>query len=101
MESRKTTLEEEYRIQIDEQLSEEMSAVCDPGKGLSAMYAARGMAQGMAQGRVQGEEMLGTLVNKMLSIGRVEDAKRAATDPAYREEQYKVYNIGQESAPQA
>ena len=101
MESRKTTLEEEYRIQIDEQLSEEMSAVCNLAEGIARMNRAQGMAQGMAQGRAQGEEMLGTLVNKMLSIGRVEDAKRAATDPAYREEQYKVYNIGQESASQA
>ena len=91
LESRKTTLEEEYRIQMDEHLTEEMSAVCNLGEGI----AMRSRAQGMTQG----EERLGALIDRMMKAGRISDAQRAATDPVYREEQYKVYNIDQKSVP--
>ena len=47
----------------------------------------------------QGEERLGALIDRMMKAGRISDAQRAATDPVYREEQYKVYNIDQKSVP--
>ena len=82
---------------MDEELSEEMSAVCNLAEGIARKNRAQGMAQGMAQG----EQRLGTLMSRMREAGRIEDAFRAATDPAYREAQYKFYNIGQETAQQA
>ena len=86
-------MKEEYRIQMDEQLTEEMSAMCNLGEGIALRNRELGMAQGMAQG----EERFRALVDSMLKAGRIDDLQRVVSDPVYREEQYKVFNIGQES----
>ncbi|MBR1684421.1 MAG: hypothetical protein IJ708_04740 [Clostridia bacterium] len=93
LESRKKALKEEYRIQMDEQLTEEMSAMCNLGEGIAIRNRELGMAQGMAQG----EERFRALVDSMLKAGRIDDLQRVVSDPVYREEQYKDFNIGQES----
>ncbi|MBQ9306359.1 MAG: hypothetical protein IJ229_00425, partial [Clostridia bacterium] len=97
LESRKTTLKEEYRIQMDEQLTEETSAVCNLGEGIALRNRELGMAQGIEQGIAQGEERFRALVDSMLKAGRIDDLQRVVSDPVYREEQYKDFNIGQES----
>ena len=78
---------------MDEQLTEEMSAMCNLGEGIALRNRELGMAQGMAQG----EERFRALVDSMLKAGRIDDLQRVVSDPVYREEQYKVFNIGQES----
>ena len=86
---------------MDEQLTEEMSAVGEYGKGLSECYKAKGVAQGMEQGfkqgLKQGEERVCILFNRLMEAGRIDDARRVMVDPVYREEQYKAFNIGQGS----
>ena len=78
---------------MDEQLTEEMSAMCNLGEGIAIRNRELGMAQGMAQG----EERFRALVDSMLKAGRTDDLQRVVSDPVYREEQYKVFNIGQGS----
>ena len=41
-----------------------------------------------------GENKLADLFEKLLSAGRVEDAKKASSDPTYRERLYKELGIG-------
>ena len=74
---------------MDEQLTEETSAVCNLGEGIALRNRELGM--------VQGEERFRALVDSMLKAGRIDDLQRVVSDPVYREEQYKDFNIGQES----
>ncbi len=55
---------------------------------------AEGMKQGRAEGMAKGENKLADLFIKLLSAGRVEDAKRASCDPIYRKRLYKELGIG-------
>ena len=90
-------MEKEYRIQMDEQLTEEMDAVGEYGKGLSEYYKAKGYAQGMEQGLEQGlkqgEERIAALLSSLMEAGRIEDVRRVIDDVAYRKELYKAFNI--------
>ena len=54
---------------------------------------AEGMAKGIAKGEVKGEKRLGTLISRLISAGRVNDASRAASDPEYREKLYAEMGI--------
>ena len=47
----------------------------------------------MASARAEGEDKLGQLISKLLSLGRNQDAARAAADPAYREQLYTEFGI--------
>ena len=51
------------------------------------------MASAMAEGEIKGENKLGQLISKLLSLGRNQDAARAAVDPAYREQLYTELGI--------
>ena len=53
-----------------------------------------GLKQGRAEGMAKGENKLADLFKKLLSAGRVEDAKRASCDPIYRKRLYKELGIG-------
>ena len=58
----------------------------------------KGMAEGMAKGRVEGnaegKNQMADLMKRLLDENRIEDAKRAAEDPAYCDELMKQYGIG-------
>ena len=45
------------------------------------------------EGREEGETKLGTLMTKLKELGRVDDAFRAASDPAYREKMYAEFSM--------
>ena len=57
----------------------------------------KGMAEGMAKGRVEGnaegKNQMADLMKRLLDENRIEDAKRAAEDPAYCDELMKQYGI--------
>ena len=46
-----------------------------------------------AEGRAQGAALLGRLISALLLQGKTEDAVRAASDEAYREQLYKEYQL--------
>ena len=52
-----------------------------------------GKKEGVKQGVAQGENLLGTLMTKLFSLGRDEDAKRCAADPEYRQKLYKEFKL--------
>lgn len=68
------TLEDEFRLQTKHKVAE------------AAEEAA-------AEGRAEGEARLSALMDKLLGSDRIEDAKRAAIDDAYRQELFKEFGI--------
>ena len=54
---------------------------------------AEGLEKGLAKGRRMEAERMGALMTKLKSLGRVDDAFRAASDAAYRESLYKEFKL--------
>ena len=50
-------------------------------------------AEGKAEGKAEGEDRLASLMKKLLSLGRMEDLQKAATDQKYREVLYTEFKI--------
>lgn len=48
---------------------------------------------GRQEGRAEGEQRLGALMSKLLSLGKTEEAMKASSDPEYRNQLYKQYNL--------
>ena len=53
----------------------------------------KGLKKGLSEGRKMEAERMGTLMTKLKSLGRVDDAFRAASDAAYRESLYREFNL--------
>ena len=54
----------------------------------------RGIEKGKAEGNAEGKSQMADLMKILLTENRIEDAKRAAEDPAYCDELMKQYGIG-------
>ena len=52
-----------------------------------------GRREGIITGRTEGEDRLGTLISKLMTEGRMDDVKKAASDKASREALYKEFGI--------
>ena len=52
-----------------------------------------GRTEGIITGRTEGEDRLGTLISKLMTEGRMDDVKKAASDKAAREALYKEFGI--------
>ena len=46
-----------------------------------------------AEGKAEGENRFAALMNKLLSLGRMEDVQRVTTDKKYIETLYAEFNI--------
>ena len=55
---------------------------------------AEGRAEGIVKGNTEGKSQMADLMKILLAENRIEDAKRAAEDPAYCDELMKQYGIG-------
>ena len=54
---------------------------------------AEGRVEGRAEGRVEGEDRLARLMKLLFGQRRFEDAQRAATDAAFRDQLYQEFQI--------
>lgn len=54
---------------------------------------AKGLAEGRAEGRAEGADKLGALVVQLIDAGRLDEARRAATDALYRERMIEELGI--------
>ena len=52
-----------------------------------------GRKEGLSEGRKMEAERMGALMTKLKSLGRVDDAFRAASDTEYRESLYKEFKL--------
>ena len=50
-------------------------------------------ARGRAEGLAEGADRLGALMTKLKSLGREDDAFKAAADPTYRDKLFKELGI--------
>ena len=48
---------------------------------------------GREEGLAEGEQRLGALMTRLLSLGKTDDAFKAASDPEFRNQLYKQYNL--------
>ncbi|MBR1709270.1 MAG: hypothetical protein IJ719_10640 [Clostridia bacterium] len=94
-------MEEEYRIEMTEELVKELSVVCNLGEYIARKSKEQGRMEGFAEGlaeerlegRMEGERLIGTLMDKLFSLGRVDDAKRCTTDVDFRNALYKEFQL--------
>ena len=56
-------------------------------------YLDRIEEKGVLKGRAEGESLLASLMQKLFSLGRDDDAKKAASDEKFRKELYKEFNL--------
>ena len=49
--------------------------------------------QAEEKGMAKGESLLGSLIKQLKEAGRVDDAFRAAEDPAFRQKLYKEFKL--------
>ena len=49
------------------------------------LFYREGHEKGQLEGRREGQALISSLMERLLTAGRIEDAKRAASDPEYRE----------------
>lgn len=52
-----------------------------------------GLTKGRAEGREQGASLLGRLITRLMSQGRMQDVERAASDAAYRRQLYVEFGL--------
>ena len=76
-----------------ETLEREVANMCNYSSYIENRGVQKGMQQGMQQGERQGEDKMGTLMSKLFSLGRMDDAQRSASDPAYRQQMYNEFNM--------
>ena len=95
-ENRKRQLEEEYRIEMTEELEKELSTVCNLGERIARKSKEKSKEQGRMEGRMEGERLIGTLMDRLFSLGRLDDAKRCAADVNFRNMLYKEFQLAYE-----
>ena len=52
-----------------------------------------GEQRGRQEGRQEGENLLATLINKLISLGRNDDITKVTTDQAFRENLYIQFGL--------
>ena len=52
-----------------------------------------GLQEGLREGRQEGENILATLINKLVTLGRNDDIVRIANDAAFRESLYVQFGL--------
>ena len=57
---------------------------------------AEGRVEGRTEGNAEGENRVVSLMDKLFTLGRLEDAKKATKDKAFREELFSEFKMGRE-----
>ena len=72
----------------------EMRNMCEILDKIENRGIEKGIEKGKAEGNAEGKSQMADLMKRLLAENRIEDAKRAAEDPAYCDELMKQYGIG-------
>ena len=54
---------------------------------------AEGHAEGQIEGQIEGQNRLGALITKLFALGRIGDARKAASDADYRDKLYEEFRM--------
>ena len=71
----------------------EMRNMCEILDKIENRGIEKGIEKGKAEGNAEGKSQMADLMKRLLAENRIEDAKRAAEDPAYCDELMKQYGI--------
>ena len=72
----------------------EMRNMCEILDKIENRGIVKGRAEGIEKGNIEGKSQMADLMKILFTENRIEDAKRAAEDPAYCDELMKQYGIG-------
>lgn len=89
VESKKQQLQNEYNIEMDQELEKEMTTVCNLGEGIARKSRDEGLAQGVAQGM----NKVTQLMAKLCSLKKYQDVEKASTDPEYLQKLLEEYRL--------
>jgi flagellar biosynthesis/type III secretory pathway protein FliH len=90
---KKKILSDDFHIAMTEEFESEVQRMCNLSKGVYDKGIQDGIQQGVQQGLQQGEDLLAQLMTKLFSLGRTNDAERAAADKEYRKMLMEEFQI--------
>jgi hypothetical protein len=82
---KKKILSDDFHIAMTEEFESEVQKMCNLSKGV--------YDKGIQDGVQQGEDLLAQLMTKLFSLGRINDAERAAADKEYRKTLMEEFQI--------
>jgi hypothetical protein len=82
---KKKILKDDFHIAMTEEFESEVQRMCNLSKGV--------YDEGVQQGIQQGEDLFAQLMTKLFSLGRTQDAERAAEDQEYRRKLMEEFQI--------
>ncbi len=88
-EERIDILENEYLMDVQGELGEELKEMCNLSQGILE----RGIEQGIERGIGQGERRMADLIRRLNETGRADDVMKAACNEQYRKNLYVEYGI--------
>jgi flagellar biosynthesis/type III secretory pathway protein FliH len=98
---KKKILSDDFHIAMTEEFESEVQRMCNLSKGVYdkgvqqgiQQGVQQGIQQGVQQGIQQGEDLFAQLITKLFSLGRTDDAERAASDREYRKRLMEEFQI--------
>ena len=78
---------------MNEELEEEMSIVCNLGEDIARKTRKVSFQEGFDNGQRAGEDKFASLMTRLMSVGRMEDARRSAEDPEFRQKMYQELQL--------
>ena len=76
-----------------ETMQKEEASMCEALRNLMKDDIEAAEIRGEARGKAEGEKTMGALMSRLVSLNRLEDIKRCATDAEYRNQLYKEFNL--------
>ena len=86
-------LETKFGIEMYQEISEEVSNMCDLSAGVWEKGLAQGFSKGVAQGIAQERNNMFALLSKLYASGRAADLERAAKDKEYMNKLFTEFKL--------
>ena len=93
VEERQKLIENEYHIAMTDEIVKDVKIVCNYSEAIEQVGREEGRLQGRQEGHREGEAKLARLMQKLFSLNRDEDAKKAAVDVAFRAQLYNEFQM--------
>ena len=82
-------LKKSYGLTMEQDLERRINTMCN----LSESVFEEGRKEGREEGRKEGADRIAKLMTRLLSDGKIDEAKRAAADAGFREELLLAYSL--------
>ena len=78
---------------MTDDIVKDVRIVCNYSEAIEQIGIEAGIKKGKAEGKAEGEAKLAGLMQKLLSLKRYDDAKKAAVDVVYRAKLYNEFQM--------